>query len=71
MECPSLKVCPFFNHKMKDMPSAAELLKDRYCRGNYLNCARYMVASKLGKEKVPADLFPGQIDRAKEIIMKA
>lgn len=71
MECPSLKVCPFFNDKMKGMPSAAELLKDRYCRGSYVKCARYMVASKLGKEKVPADLFPGQTDRAKELIMKA
>jgi hypothetical protein len=30
-----------------------------------------MVASKLGKEKVPVDLFPGQTDRANEILMKA
>jgi len=71
MECPSLRICPFFNNKMKDMPAAAELLKKRYCLGDNSQCARFMVASKLGKERVPADLFPGQTDRAREILKGA
>jgi len=53
---------------MKDMPAAAELLKKRYCLGDNSQCARFMVASRLGKERVPADLFPSQTDRAKEIL---
>ena len=53
------------------MPAAAELMKSHYCLGDNSQCARYMVASKLGKEKVPVDLFLGQIDRVNEILMKA
>jgi len=71
MECPSLRTCPFFNNKMKDMPATAELMKKRYCLGDNTECARFMVASRLGKEKVPIDLFPGQTDRAMEILMKS
>jgi len=56
---------------MKDMPATAELMKKRYCLGDNTECARFMVASRLGKEKVPIDLFPGQTDRAMEILMKS
>ena len=69
-ECERLATCPFFNDKMANMPTTAENLKKRYCRGNFSDCARYIVMKKLGKEKVPADLFPHQVERAQEIIKK-
>jgi hypothetical protein len=53
---------------MANMPSTTVLIKKKYCLGNNLFCARFMVASKLGKEKVPQDLYPEDIDRAEEIL---
>jgi hypothetical protein len=67
-ECPRLITCPFFNEKMPDKPATTELYKQRYCRDEYEKCARYMVFIKLGKEKVPADLFPNDIKRAQDIL---
>ena len=57
-ECPRLPGCPFFNDKMTHMPTTADMVKDKYCREQYLACARYRVAEKLGKENVPKDLYP-------------
>jgi methyl-accepting chemotaxis protein len=72
-ECPNLKTCPFFKDALPDMPATAELLKQEYCFGrgkHYTECARYKVASTLGREYVPKDLFPDQLERALEIIKK-
>ena len=70
-ECPNVKKCPFFHGMLEKMPATAEILKEEYCLGKgrpYTECARYMVASTLGKEFVPKDLFPNQQDRARKII---
>ncbi|WP_038057181.1 methyl-accepting chemotaxis protein [Thermodesulfobacterium hydrogeniphilum] len=70
-KCPNLERCPFFGDRLENMPATAELLKSEYCLGegkNYKECARYIVASTLGKEFVPPDLFPHQKERALEII---
>lgn len=52
--------CLFFNDKMANMPSTAEMMKRKYCRGNYSNCARFIVLEARGKEGVPADLAPNE-----------
>ena len=44
-----------------------ELYKINYCRGNNSTCARFMVFKALGKQKVPVDLFPPDVDRAKKL----
>jgi hypothetical protein len=67
-ECTCILTCPFYNDRMRDMPGIADLLKNNYCQGNYENCARYLVRSKLGRDNVPGDLFPNQADRVKSII---
>jgi hypothetical protein len=67
-DCKRLLTCPFFNDQMADMPSMANIIKQRYCRGDSSQCARYMVAEVLGREGVPADLYPSQVDRAKAIL---
>lgn len=69
-DCPSLAGCPFFNDKMADKPALADVYKFRYCKDNNEACARWKVASTMGKEAVPADLFPNQVERADEIISK-
>lgn len=67
-DCELLPGCLFFNDKMASMPAAADMMKSRYCHGNKSNCARYMVYQKLGRPKVPPDLYPGDLERAKLIL---
>jgi hypothetical protein len=67
-ECECLPGCPFFNDRMKGLEAIKESMKKRYCLGDNVKCARYMVFKSLGKEKVPADLVPNQVERAVEII---
>jgi hypothetical protein len=68
MECENLSVCPFFNDKLPNMPKTTSLLKTRYCLGDYNSCARYIVFKALGREKVPRDLWPSEIERAQKIL---
>ena len=67
-DCECLEKCPFFNDKMEDMPSTAAIYKTRFCKDDFNGCARYMVFKKLGREKVPTNLFPNQVERAQEIL---
>ena len=68
MSCECIDNCPFFNDKMANMPAMAEIYKQRYCKGNFQECARYMVFKALGKPSVPSDLFPNQKERALKIL---
>ncbi|HHX94722.1 MAG TPA: hypothetical protein GX691_02715 [Clostridia bacterium] len=67
-DCPSLVKCPFFNEKMDKMPAMANIYKAKYCKDDFNACARWKVASALGSESVPNDLFPNQTDRVVEIV---
>ena len=67
-DCDLLRTCIFFNDKMADMPSTAEVFKLNYCRGDNARCARYMVFTARGREQVPPDLFPGQVEIARKVI---
>ncbi len=67
-KCECLAKCDFFNDKMANMPSTANIIKSKYCEGDNSICARYIVFNVLGKEGVPSDMFPTQIERAKELI---
>ncbi|MEQ8170480.1 MAG: hypothetical protein ABRQ38_16455 [Candidatus Eremiobacterota bacterium] len=66
--CECLERCPFFNNKMPDRPATAELMKKKYCQGDNSQCARYIIFKKLGSSKVPIDLYPSQLDKAKIIL---
>ncbi|MFX0020830.1 MAG: hypothetical protein ACFE9S_00770 [Candidatus Hermodarchaeota archaeon] len=50
------------------MPVTTEMFKQTYCKGDYNICARFVVASTLGKDNVPLDLFPNQSERANKLI---
>ena len=67
-DCELLAGCIFFNDKMKDLPAATDFLKNKYCRGDNSECARYTVFKALGRERVPSDLFPNDISRANQLI---
>ena len=67
-DCECLPRCPFFNDRMAGMPATANLLKKRFCLDDSLQCARHMVFERLGSDAVPADLYPMQTDRARELL---
>ncbi|NWF75336.1 MAG: hypothetical protein HXY53_01955 [Nitrospirae bacterium] len=67
-DCECLKNCPFFNDKMANMPATAQMYKKRYCLDNNSECARYIVFKTLGRDKVPIDLFPNDLKKAKNLI---
>jgi len=67
-DCESIARCLFFNDQMASMPTAAELVKERYCRGDFGRCARYRVRAALGPAAVPGTLFPNQTDLDEKLI---
>ncbi len=67
--CECLAKCPFFNEMMSNMPATSGMMMRRYCLGDDKEkCARYMVFKSLGREKVPVDLYPNEIDLARKTI---
>jgi hypothetical protein len=67
-ECEFINECPFFQGKLAEKPAEIETLKEEYCRTNGLHCARYMIATALGKEYIPADLYPHEKDIAYKLL---
>ena len=66
--CECLAGCLFFNDKMANMPVTAQITKERYCLQDNSHCARYMVFKTLGRERVPADLFPNEVYLAERLV---
>ena len=48
--CELLSVCPFCNDNMQEMSEMTEMLKEDYCRRNYVWCGRYMTFKTLERE---------------------
>jgi hypothetical protein len=70
-DCDLLQSCIFFNDKMANMPSTAEVFKIKYCRGDSVACARHLVFRSLGAGRVPSDLFPNQMEAAVKVVTAA
>ena len=69
-ECECLPGCPFFNDKMKEKPAMSQIYKKRYCLGGENEkCARHMVKVAFGSANVPMDLYPNQIEKARELLV--
>lgn len=68
MKCENLEGCIFYNDKMDIESGLGKMYKQRYCEGDKTQCARYIIATNIGKQKVPADLYPNMHDRAKKIL---
>ncbi len=68
-ECERFKACPFFNDQLAYMPQTAHAMKQKYCYGDKTQCARYLVV--IEGIAVPGNLFPNQVERAREIICDA
>lgn len=66
--CERMEKCKYFNERLKELEAVQEMWKKNYCRADKTQCARYMVLQALGLDKVPNNLVPTQIDRAKSLI---
>jgi hypothetical protein len=67
-DCPLIEKCIFFNDKMANMPGTASSFKRKYCKNDFEGCARHRVFKAVGRENVPADLFPNQTGKVVAII---
>ena len=70
-ECECLVGCPFFHDRMPIESGLGTVYKLNYCIGDFTKCARHIVVQVLGKERVPADLYPNQQARVAEIIARS
>ena len=59
-ECELIDTCPFFQGELAEKPVEIEELKEKYCKSNNLNCARYMIVQAAGREKIPDNLYPDE-----------
>ena len=66
--CDLIGKCIFFNDRMAGMPSTAFVYKKIFCEDKFGTCARFIVCMAKGRENVPTDLFPNQLERANQII---
>lgn len=67
-DCEIIHVCAFFNDRMAGMSAVAEIYKQNYCRSDSSQCARLAVRKALGGDRVPASLYPNQMDEARALI---
>lgn len=66
--CEKLAKCPFYQGKMSMESGLGAIYKKKYCEGDKLNCARYMIATQLGPEFVTNHIYPNMQDMAKKMI---
>ena len=64
--CEKLNSCLFFTGQMANMPAVSDLMKESYCKGDRTRCARYQVS--VAGLTVPSDLFPNDVERARQLI---
>lgn len=66
-DCELHETCTSFYEKLAALPSTVRLMRGAYCKWNYAECARYQVYKVLGKDKIPADLYPSDAKRVSEL----
>ena len=67
-DCELLRDCLFYDKRIPVDDILWSHFVKLYCKGNYRKCGRYMVATALGPERVPTDLFPNMDITASKII---
>jgi len=69
-DCEFLEKCPFFNDKLTNMPTASDMMKKMYCKWNHTKCARFKIATTMGRSAVPNNMFPSDTLRADELLIQ-
>jgi len=73
MACELMACCQFFDDKMKNLPTAAEYIKNRRCLDDYESCSRFRIYQKYGGESLPPYLDPDdteEVEKALECLRK-
>ena len=52
------------------MPALSDTFRARYCKGNFMICARHVVCLAKGKDAVPMDLYPNQQEKVAVLLAK-
>jgi len=66
--CKYINDCAFFNDpSTQKFQALADQLKKDYCHGRFSDCARYLVASRIGQDQVPRSMLPTQLQWAEMI----
>jgi hypothetical protein len=71
VKCNLVEKCEFFNDRLKDMPAMSEVLKERFCMREHKACARYLVFLEVGRDKIPENLFPNNIEKVAKLLSEA
>ena len=56
--CELCTSCFFFNEQVANMPQVMGDLRDKYCNGDFTNCARFKISKSCGGDKVPLYIYP-------------
>ncbi len=67
-DCEKLAGCLFFNGQLAQMPVLSDRLRTQYCHGDFTVCARYVVCQARGRDAVPGDLFPNQLEKVAALL---
>lgn len=67
-KCPYIDQCNFFNVKMANMPQIVELMQRKYCKKDFTECARYIMAERFGVDNIPDNMFPHETNRANRFV---
>ncbi len=68
MKCEKLDNCPFYQEKLPIESGLGAIYRKNYCESDKTKCARFTVATTLGPQYVPIDLYPNMNERANQII---
>ncbi len=66
--CEKLEKCPFYQGKMSMESGLGAMYKKKYCEGDKMQCARYMIATTLGPEHVTNHIYPNMRELAEKMI---
>ncbi len=69
--CKHIGHCELARDETGYSPEFARIIRTRWCRASYTDCARYHVARALGREAVPVDFFPSEMERVASFIASA
>ena len=56
--CELLNSCEFFCNVLTDLQDETSYLVNKFCKGNYIMCARYRICQQYGRDKIPKGLYP-------------
>lgn len=68
--CPHFEGSDFCEKLRSVSESAFHDYIEKYCKGNFRQCARFIVAEQLGPDAVPEAMLPNETDRALRIIAR-